>query len=404
MEPKPRWTIYWFPRWRSIDEPEETSSCPLSCQEKRFQSLPCRLVLSIHLPLQLRVITTKEEFTNLEQAWDETLERSSNDHISATFAFERTWWEHFGSDCVPHIILAESNGKVVGIAPLMISTVKRAGVRVRKASFMLPRYLGADFIIEKGREAECIELFLQEIMSGEACQYLELSGLTDESTSKIILERVARQQGMSFSLDLHSEGCYLRLTGSWDNFMGRRSWKLRKNINHDLRSFQDNKGFRVARIRDPLEFEGAMEMAAKIDAQSWKARLPKTSGEIRFRRELLLALASRGKVDFFALELGESPVAYWLFVMHRSKAYAFYTSYDHRFSSRSPGGVLLYLALEELFKEGRVSEVDFITSYPYLKRWTELKRRRFVATLYPHGIEGRFVHLARKALHSKETP
>ncbi len=346
------------------------------------------------------MVDAEQDFRDLEPRWTDLLLRSGGKSLTSTFEFVHTWWEHLPGRGSLHILVAAEEGRIVGVAPLVISTVKRAGVGARKASFVLPRYLEADFIAEKGREVECAEVFLKQLKDERSCQYLELSGLTDESGTKLFLEHSAPKLGFSYSCRLHSAGRYVPVVGSWEDFLEGRGWKLRKNLRHDLNILRRTGRLEVVRIREGSEAYKMIEKAETVDAKSWKAGLTTAPKKKSTRNNLLRRLAALGWIDFFALELDGTPIAYWLFVRYGRKGYAFYTAYDGKYASRSPGSVLLYLALGHIFREREVDEVDFLTDYTYLRKWTEFRRNRFVATLYPQNIGGRVTHAARAVLHS----
>src|SRR5581483_2187260 len=69
--------------------------------------------------MDLRVITTAEEFADLAPEWHELWRRSPNATPFQSPMWLLPWWRHFGSNDL-HVIAAREEGKLAALAPLYI--------------------------------------------------------------------------------------------------------------------------------------------------------------------------------------------------------------------------------------------------------------------------------------------
>lgn len=66
----------------------------------------------------------------------------------------------------------------------------------------------------------------------------------------------------------------------------------------------------------------------------------------------------------------------------------------------SPGLVCIYFVLNQLFKESdEIREIDFLSNYEYIQRWTNLQRSRNLLTIYRGDFLGRIFQNLRVYLH-----
>ena len=70
------------------------------------------------------------------------------------------WWKHFGEGRELATICVREGGRLIGLLPLFIETVRLAGIQVRRLAFMGDGDTGCDdldLLAEPGREREVIE-------------------------------------------------------------------------------------------------------------------------------------------------------------------------------------------------------------------------------------------------------
>src|SRR5438874_11297400 len=78
--------------------------------------------------LQVRVIEQNEDFATLGEQWNSLLARSTANTVFLTWEWLYSWWQHFGERRQLSIMLAEQDGKLVGIARLFIESSRVKGL------------------------------------------------------------------------------------------------------------------------------------------------------------------------------------------------------------------------------------------------------------------------------------
>ena len=349
--------------------------------------------------LSIEEVRTLDGFEGLKAAWNDLVERGGSSPLSSNFAFALYWWKwrNYGNQLF--ILLARDGERIEGIAPLMVSEVRRGPITAKKVAFMFPRYLESDYIVEPGLRRECTRKMIEHANESTGCRYLEFCGIPEESGSLPIIEELAVETGMRVSRTVHAVGCYLPLEGTWDSFLKEKSVSFRKDLRYYERQLQRKGNLETFRFRRTEDLPGLMKKLVAVDAGSWKAERSALAENRRLVEDLLEACNEDGSLDVFLTELDGLPVAY-LFIIHwGGKATAMFTSYSLEHEASSPGMVCFSHAIRQLFRDREVSEVDFISSYPYLRRWTDRLRSRYIVTLYPGRVSGRAIKLTRDVLH-----
>jgi Acetyltransferase (GNAT) domain len=158
------------------------------------------------------------------------------------------------------------------------------------------------------------------------------------------------------------ERCWIDLRGTFEEYARKFSSKSRWTLRRKLRKFaqlcEEDIFWRT--FSTPAEMEEFYRDARRVSSLTyqetlWNAGLP-DDGD--FRRQVVQA-AVHDHVRGYILYYGRSPVAY-MFCRARNGFLLYeYVGHDPYFQSWSPGDVLLYLALKQLFAEGKFSAFDF---------------------------------------------
>ena len=72
-------------------------------------------------------------FLSLKESWTEVLQKCEHT-VFSTWEWLSIMWKYFGKDRKLMILLAEENGKTIGIAPLMYLVDKMFGLRRGKTA------------------------------------------------------------------------------------------------------------------------------------------------------------------------------------------------------------------------------------------------------------------------------
>lgn len=174
--------------------------------------------------MRIREIDNYGDFLDLRENWHNLLQKC--DHtVFSTWEWLSTWWKHFGNDKRPIILLAEENGKIHGIAPMMYSVHKMLGLRQARIEFMgTPASDYSDFIL-KDRKEECIRGFVNHLEGlADKWDFIDLAEIPQQSKSLQFLTR------MSKTLKPFHKCPYISLPASYQTFLMSLTRNQRKNI------------------------------------------------------------------------------------------------------------------------------------------------------------------------------
>ncbi len=155
---------------------------------------------------------------------------------------------------------------------------------------------------------------------------------------------------------------FIRMEGSFDDYLARFSGKTRSTLRRKARKFAEcgDGILNIGSYRSPAEIAEFLRLVRPLDARTYQARLLDAGlpqGADAEREAMQLAADDRLRA--FLLFLGGEPVAYlYLPVVGQTLVYS-YLGYSPEHAQLSPGTVLQLAALERLFAEGRFRYFDF---------------------------------------------
>ena len=159
-----------------------------------------------------------------------------------------------------------------------------------------------------------------------------------------------------------TENYFIDTRGTFEEYLQTFSAKTRATIQRKVRKFAQESGghldFRV--YRTPDEMTLFHQQARTIAAKTYQERL--FQGAIPASREFLdeaSGLAAQNRVRAFLLFQQDRPIAYLYTPIDEAVAQYDFLGYDPDFAGGSPGTVLLYLAIEHMFREQVCSYFDF---------------------------------------------
>jgi hypothetical protein len=157
-------------------------------------------------------------------------------------------------------------------------------------------------------------------------------------------------------------------SGSFDEYLRKFSNKSRNTLKRKIKkSVRHHKSPELAQYRLPSEILTFRKIAIEISHRSYKNEIGWGFEESdRFARQLETD-ASMNRVRGFVLMLDGQPAAYVFCRIECDVIVYKHLAYDAQFAERSPGTVLLYLMLEQLFKEQefRILDFDGMEYFPY---------------------------------------
>lgn len=178
---------------------------------------------------------------------------------------------------------------------------------------------------------------------------------------------------------------FIRLEGSFENYMKKFTAKTRKNRFREIRLLQECGNVQLLRVTKASEIDGYLEAAFEISKRTWQFDRGWGLRDPEIVRSKLQFLAERGWLRSYLLKCGDAPCAFILGHQYRSRFYTEFAGADSRWRNYNVGSVILLLVLQDLFKDNTPQFYDFgsyakwqeyyaTASYPESSAW--LFRRR----------------------------
>jgi CelD/BcsL family acetyltransferase involved in cellulose biosynthesis len=312
------------------------------------------------------------------------------------------WWDQFGEGRELAAICVREGGRLIGLLPLFLESVRLGGVAVKRLAFLGDGQTGCDYLdvlAEPGREREVVELCLSKIMElpWDVC---DLDGLWRESYTALqfahrfpperVTESVVRDARVRFVCP------HIPLSGTWEQYLEGLS--RRENLRRREKWLFRQPGVSVSCARSPVEAVKATEEFLELHRARWRVEggsdgLSDARHEA-FHREATRNLAEMGTLRMYTLYAARRPVASVYGVVHGTKFNYYQSGYDPNWAGKSVGLVLLARTVQDAFAEGH-HEFDFLRGNEgYKGEWSRSERWTIQLRLW-RGTRGR---VARAAL------
>jgi CelD/BcsL family acetyltransferase involved in cellulose biosynthesis len=183
----------------------------------------------------------------------------------------------------------------------------------------------------------------------------------------------------------HYHRFMIEKTGTFKDYLGKFSAKRRYNLNRTVKKYYQAAGtqqcFKLYRTPDELlQFHAIAQQLAPhtYQARLYENQLPDTP---EFKQQLV-ELARQERTLGAILFMDDRPVVFWWFTRHGGVLLSEFTGFDSQQRALSPGTVLLYLVLEQVFADARITLFDFGEGDAFYKELFATGSRRCAEIFY----------------------
>ena len=153
---------------------------------------------------------------------------------------------------------------------------------------------------------------------------------------------------------------WIELQGSFECYLQNWSAKTRQTLRRKVRAFDRVGKQRLQRFETEDEVLAFAGVAQTIAATTWQQRvLGLRAGLNVYRSEWLSDLAKRHLLRAYVLSSAERPCAYLIGYQHDDVFHYAETGFDPTFDAWSPGTILLYRVIEDLFGHRQPRYLNF---------------------------------------------
>jgi CelD/BcsL family acetyltransferase involved in cellulose biosynthesis len=196
-----------------------------------------------------------------------------------------------------------------------------------------------------------------------------------------------------------------RLPATHAEFLTQLNPRTRQRLRRQARKLCDEKHARLEKFVSPEHVQRFVSQVDEIYRDTWQAKLVGyCHRDPEFHCRFLTRISERGWLRSYTLVVDQQPVAYLLGYQHGGIYYYYEIGYRQQWADDSPGAVLTYLFIEELFQEDPPQLVDYLVGdQPYKRSLSNLQLMAASIYLAPPN-RWRLVLRVQQLLHLMSRP
>jgi len=294
---------------------------------------------------------TSESFDSIYSDWKKLQDNSTAGSVFSSPVWSKIWWQQFGSGAKLCLGAVRHQGKVIGIAPLLVN----GDVASFIGSSDVCDYL--DFVVEAGNE----ESFFHELLDNLKAKgiiRLDLAPLRPDSTVLTSLVKVAPRQVWQVSCSREDVSVELDLPATWEEYLQSLSGKQRHELKRKLRRLNEEGELNYRTSPDANRHDVDTFLRLFRDSRQDKAAFLTPQME-SFFRAVVSAMSEQELLIFNILELDEKPVAATMCFDYKDTVYLYNSGYDPDYGWLSVGVISKALCIKDSIERGK-KRFDFL--------------------------------------------
>ena len=345
----------------------------------------------------VEVVTDYSQFSDLESEWNDAVDRAKIPHPFLRHEWIRTWWDAFGSTRELHVIIVRTDGRITGIAPLMLESAMVYGLPVRRVAMIAndhtPRI---DFVIAGNAGEIYSSIWGVLVRELDRWDVLQLTQLPRTSPTLAAVKAFAAAQGLATGTWASGDSPYLELRGTWEEYWNSLPAKFRSNVRNRMSRLVKLGEPRLEVVTAPDAIDAACADAWRLEKSGWKddegTSITSDPAVQRFYTLLAQRATERGWLRLLFLNVGGTRIAVSYGACYDDRLFLFKTGYDRQFHQCSPFKVLTYLATQDAYAHG-LREIDFLgDTEPWKQEWTDAARGHDWLYVFSHSRRARLLH------------
>jgi hypothetical protein len=324
---------------------------------------------------QIELVRSSDGLASLQPEWDELASRSPA-YPFTSHVWQGTWWQAFGRPPRSlHTLVLRRGGRVLGIFPLMLTRGRLRGIPLRMLTFAQSAQAPRADVLLREDDPQVLTELLEYLSAAPGWDCLVLRKIPVSSPSLTMLQSSLRDQGYCYHLHQSLRCPYVRIDGDWEGFLQSRSVKFRKSCRNKLNRVQRSHRMEVEHICDWARFTSVYDEICEVSSRSRlvarQAALASRPERVGFYRRLAQQAASRGWLSVWTLRFDGRMVAYEYHLAVNGVNHGLLAAFDDDFEALSPGSVLDYHVVRQLFLDGRAGYDQGGWEAFYKRRWTD---------------------------------
>src|ERR1035437_2455887 len=306
------------------------------------------------------------ELNDFETEWNQLLSHSLDNNPFLTYEWLTSWWKQYGKGRTLKLFTANSrDGATSIIAPIIYSSYKRLGLKLRKAEFVAtPDSDYHTFLITNYQEAtKATNSLIQSIMEDLTdADSFTLGEAPEDSYTAKLLQNVDVNDGENKCSVINS--CpYVTLPNKNELFLQTLGQGMRSGLKrYETKAMKDYKVEfvkydKMGTVKEAMKI--FFELHQKRQTQTGKAGLFAESANRSFHLDVANAFAEKGWLSLFFLTFNDEPVSSFYCFEYNKKLYFYLSGFDPEYAYYRPGHLTFKYIIKYGIEKG-LNEFDFL--------------------------------------------
>lgn len=339
--------------------------------------------------MQFSIIATSDALAGLKDRWGDLVERSPDCSVFQTFSWQTIWWRIFGRGRDLRVILAEDEGRLVGLLPVYIERTDLVpAIGLRKLRLIgyggdtAPDDIGP--LLSADDRDRAVDTLIEGLMSiQDAWDVAVFDDLHPDCPLMAALRdrfegRVEITEGVRIS--------YVTLPETFDDYLAKLSSNRRWKIRRGRKKLNQHKPYQFKLIATQEELERYYPELVQLHHDRWEHRSDEfgfsTEGYVEFHRTVMAAMLEEDCLRLMVLANEDGVIAANYCYRWRDGFYFFQGGFSRDYERFRIGEVMMGHAIEQAIGEG-MGVFDMLRGeHDYKKSLTDQVRTRANMQLY----------------------
>ncbi|SHK16444.1 Acetyltransferase (GNAT) domain-containing protein [Clostridium cavendishii DSM 21758] len=346
--------------------------------------------------MQYKIIRSDKELLQIKEEWVAIESKSEDTTYYSEFNYNLNWWNaHKNENMRLHVICILNNKKIIGIAPLIIETKKKCGIKYNILRFMGKGDFFSFIIEESNNKLSIVKEIFKIIEESDEWDKVYLSHIKEKTALANFLLRHDKYNGSfkylmecpKFKFEQYNDFAEYKKEYKIDKEFKYYCNKLQKEIGYNFKVVNNKKINMYKSISDIHKRE--QEYLAKNKLRSDRSSIYSDNANDKFLEDVFKD--NENVYTFFLENLDGEIIAYYSCYFYKKYIHFWNTAYDYKYEKYSPSKVNNYKVFEYIFNQEKFKDYifDFGSGrYAWKFKWTNDFDIIYQLTLYNKTKKG----------------
>lgn len=295
------------------------------------------------------------ELCLIKNRWEALQENCFRFSPYITFEWYSSALKTIDKDKSPYVLIYSSEGRDFGLAPLVHKKMNFFGRNFHRISFVNNLYTQFQGFLYESHFERIISGLMNKLIQDFGRYFiLDLNELRLSQKEKDVIQDFVEKN--NFVMDKKKKpGCInLVLRPNFEETVQSLRRQTQKEFRRKIKRLDHLGQVSLTKIQGPENIKKHLDHFFRLREQGWKGEEPHP----KFLYDICKEFEKSGKLFFYALQLGDEPLSYLICLQGKDVMYGVETTYNPKYAAYSPGIVLFYRFIENLFTQAGIKEFD----------------------------------------------